>query len=114
MSKEVSIEPTLKGRIYRVTYQDDPIHSYTRYETNVIHIPELKAEINHTFIRKANDSYTKPMNGVKPIFVREIEINANDALRIETILKVKQIEKEIIKRYVPDIQISESVEEKKC
>ena len=92
----------MKGIKYRVTYCEGVMewsHGMS-YQTDVIHIPELKAEINYDTIRKENDDYTKKMNDVIPTVLGEVDIDDEDVEKIKTILNASKIKKELIKKYI--------------
>lgn len=94
----------MKGIKYRVTYCDgvmEKSHGMS-YQTDVIHISELKAEINYETIRKENDDYTKEINDVIPTVLGEVDIDDEDIEKIKTILNASKIKKELIKKYIGD------------
>lgn len=90
----------MKGIKYEVVYCDsamDFIHGFS-YKTTVIHIPELRAEINHSGIRKENDSYTEKINDVVPKKVGEVDISTEDAKKIKIILHQTEVMHDLMKR----------------
>jgi len=96
----------MKGIIYKVTYCDgimDMIHGNS-YQTNVIHIPEIKAEINMETVREANDSYEEEINKVIPEKLGKVEISKKDANTIKIILKSKKLSKNLVEKYMDKIK----------
>ncbi len=92
----------MKGIKYKVTYVEGMMewsHGMS-YQTNVIHIPEIRAEINYGHIRKENDDYTKEMNGVVPERLEDVEIDSDDVEKIKTILHSENIMQNIIDKYI--------------
>lgn len=94
----------MKGIKYRVTYCEgwmEKSHGMS-YQTDIIHIPELKVEINYDNIRKENDDYTKEINDVIPTVLGEVDIEDGDVEKIKTILNTSIIKKELIKKYIEE------------
>jgi len=93
----------MKGIKYRVTYVEGMMewsHGMS-YQTDVIHIPEIRAEINHGHVRKENDDdYTKEINGVVPERLGEVEIDSDDIEKIKTILHAENVTQNIIDKYI--------------
>jgi len=96
----------VRGTIYQVVYVDsimEQIHGMS-YKTTVIHIPSLRAEINHSMIRRANKSYKEPVNGVKPKKIGTIEIDKEDANTISILLNLKGTESKLYKKYMDKLK----------
>ena len=91
------------GELLKVRYTES-ISAYVHdefYDTVIVYIPELNAEINHSTIHSTCDKYLRePINGVRPEKVGEIEIDEADAKLIETIIKQEGIKKTLIDKYI--------------
>lgn len=94
----------MKGIKYKVTYVEGMMEAShgMSYQTDVIHIPEIKAEINYGHVREENDDYTKEMNGVIPERLGEVEIDSDDVEKIKTILNAETVKQNIIDKYIGD------------
>lgn len=95
----------MKGIIYEVKYVEgvmDLIHG-GGYISKVIHIPDIKAEVNKYAIREENDSYTEIINDMMPVKCGDIEIDEDDAIKIKSILDIKSTVTSICDKYMEKI-----------
>lgn len=96
----------MKGIIYKVTYDTgsslEHAHGESTYTTNVVHIPTIHAEINHSVIREENENgdYTKKVNGVKPVKVDEISVSTEDVKIIKACLIARRQQTKVIEKYL--------------
>jgi len=91
----------MKGIKYEVTYLEGGVLGLSHnnyYTTVIIHIPELKAEINYKMIRPENGSYTKKINGVKPKKIGEVDISNKDVEKIKKVLEYREMQYDIMER----------------